>query len=113
MTAGTASELIAEANVMHTRLDGATNVCAIDDNDWPCVTKQLADALESATTLQVVTTVAELDALPRDTLIQEYDGFRRLKMHDGRWLLGVINAGIGPSSEIVMPTVVLSLPRPQ
>lgn len=41
-------ELIAEARSRHYRLDGETNVCACDDDDWPCVTKQLADALEAA-----------------------------------------------------------------
>ena len=49
------AELIAEARARHYRLDGETNVCACDDDDWPCVTKQLADALaEQAATIEAV-----------------------------------------------------------
>lgn len=46
---GKNARLIAEALTWnHVRLDGNTNVCARDDDDWPCLTRRLADALQLA-----------------------------------------------------------------
>jgi len=42
------TNLIAEAASLHSRLDGDTNVCARDDEDWPCLTTRLTAELAAA-----------------------------------------------------------------
>ena len=70
------AELIAEALARHYRLDGETNVCARDDDDWPCVTKQLADAL--AATSESMWTIRYAEVEPGSTLEPDLQLLRAL-----------------------------------
>jgi len=54
-----------------------------------------------------VETVQELDALPPYTLIQEYNGFKRIKVFSGKWLLAINSGGTDSSEWIELPATVL------
>jgi len=92
-----AAGLIAEARAMHARLDGTTNVCAIDDNDWPCITKQLADALEAAEfdcdALVLVVSAVRVEATIMAEEAEELYGpsYRETRSNDGANILEILN----------------------
>ena len=67
-------------------------------------------ALESASRPREVRTVEELDALPQYSLIQEYDGFKRIKWQTGKWLLCIPRGAISESAEIELPARILFTP---
>ena len=56
---------------------------------------------------QKITSVQQLDALGTNALIQEHDGFKRIKRHEGDWLL-CLKGGVPASAyDIELPALVL------
>lgn len=59
---------------------------------------------------RTITTLEEVEALPAYSLIQEHDGFKRLRLFGGRWLLGAAAGCTDESDTIELPAVVLYEP---
>lgn len=59
---------------------------------------------------RTITTLEEVEALPAYSLIEEYDGFKRLRLFNGRWLLGAATGGTDESDTIELPAIVLYEP---
>lgn len=61
-------------------------------------------------TIIEIETVEELESLPPTSLIREHDGFLRLKLGGGDWLLCLTNCGSNPSKLIELPAKLLYSP---
>lgn len=60
---------------------------------------------------QVVNSMDELDALPPDSYVQGWDGFKHAKTHSGDWVLCVEHTrGSHEVTSIELPATVLYLP---